>query len=1647
MVLEKWKARRKKEKEIKESGGTVKREGTIIHKTKKFFLGEKVQRDEKGNIISGATAPGQQRNPVIDAEIKAKQEHDAIHGGSGSQGETGETQQGETQESGKKPGVGTKATKTDVDPDAFNVLIGHFGDAIKRGFPRTEEGIPTYLWERMTDNEFIEYIHDKPVPTPSELYDVAYGKKMEDVRKELAESLRKGSIKEVNREELDILIVTLLHHENTEYRNMFFNYLANVATAKRSAMEAGAFIGSALHALTTTSSTRQDKDVSNLDPLMPEKMAQEYFKKMTYGIIENAVGEFADKLEVVYGIADAKDEEIDSKILITIGRHTNAFRQMLLSDISVIKDPEQLNADAHLQMDYNIELNGVVDEAVKLGNELKGEMNDARADLLKEKVEKLKGKIDSAGMDDPTKQEITGHIDKMVKAVDNKLENTRNLNETLKQLDKNAKGDVRTGLREDNMKLNYSEDQSIDVEMARLAEIKKREDPVVKTAKEVIEKLKKTKTHEGMTDDQWVIAVIAYEGGIQQEINNKYDVEKKTLTGLVAWLKRLGMYQITSPKQRDKEKLRELNNEFRKRRSDYKAKRPEMIKDDDEKVMKRYLSALSGYTVNGAAELLESGQDVLITEETKRRAESFVDAAVENVLTVVEDSKEFNQLVDQHGEEKVTDAMGNYLFLRIQRYYQTKGKDRKDIRKELRKVGIELKRSWTDFERAVDAIYKWFDHYLTSPWMDIKKINRIDNTAARWGMKTLFRTLQVVQAVSNLAIALAVKLPKYLFWDVEYKEKRYGLIKIIYDHFRHGEEERREPDKKGRMGYFAKRVWLGVSWTFLSAAIITTVLSLVSKPFEKEDSNSFLKNWRKQAVRYPWNYDELGYYNFKAAPWKLRGYDILNYKQENKNPKMENLTPEIIEGVTQDPVFMLQFYYHDVTRANLEAEGIEREDQIKWLQEHPDVAKVFAERRFNRRIGYVDAKNISEREGRKTIDTLEKQRGVKIDEVRDERGKPTGFTVKTLGFEQGMIEDGLKLNTRKTEDFINKLMELEGKGIEVNGNYVESMRKFWVDEGYFVPGLVEAYMNDYKVNNLKTAEVIMANEEMAKWLHPKTRKGYDPVYIKEGNVERIVELIVEHEKGKKKGLITLMPEDEDARKKIFDAVIATAWEEGLLEDAREEYNRHLAELELQKDLGLLYPKSPELVGYLLDNLVKEEWTDLLSNKLKEGLSKTKVKAEIAEYLETKKEELGDDKAEMRTKLDGWIAYLSGTLGEGEDTTMGEVPTSSGAIDAKILAYLEENREKEDVASLLMEYKSASAITAIQLDRLDEYILEIQMHIEELGGSASDFDPKDGDMLDYAKGRGYLTSRAKDMDAQIKDMTVEIGGESESFLGEIDGVLEMLIAGDNKHYKAAVEECGGGEEGQKLVADIIKYEIMKRVKFANEGDDPSLDDLKKSGIGFDDEGKPELKDPKKLQTKVIIPTVKRIKEEGSKEFKLPSEKVGPAADAEEAITKAKSAIEAAKKAEKDVTEAEAQLKKAEDALASGKYEDAIENANAAEKGAALEEDLGELVVIEAIKNGGDMEIRQKEVDGKLEMTVKFKASEKEYELIKRPGDAVKALVESEDYKDVNTDVELIEKDGQLVYILDATYTKGWTNFGKNVRAYYYTGTETITYESK
>ncbi|NYZ77711.1 hypothetical protein H0O02_05365, partial [Candidatus Micrarchaeota archaeon] len=794
---------------------------------------------------------------------------------------------------------------------------------------------------------------------------------------------------------------------------------------------------------------------------------------------------------------------------------------------------------------------------------------------------------------------------------------------------------------------------------------------------------------------------------------------------------------------------------------------------------------------------------------------------------------------------------------------------------------------------------------------------------------------------------------KWLLWDVKWEKTELGVMKRMYGHFKNSWEEVQGKDREGKLELLARRIWFGTRLAALSTTVAIAALAYV--PYAK--NNDFIRMWRQQIHVSPfqWGKWELAYPNFRANPFTTdKGWDILNKQDRNKEREAatEITTRSMVNDLFKNNLekgeheqFMLQFCYSGVTRKNIDSKQAEPElkAQLEWLTEHPEVEKFLLERRYLKKIGKITV-SLDKVKYDKIKDAVEKA-GWTVTKAHNIKGGVSGYSLQRLALmprgltqeeekdtklsnedkdkirKERNIADGLKLNKNKTKQLVAELMQAEAKGTMIDGNYMHKNLRMWEKEGYFVPKMIEAYMNTYGVKDPKTAELLIASPEMAQWIGPMVAKGHAPVYIKEGKVERIVEMLkykIEASTGKI-GLVPLLPQDEMIKKQILADVMVWAGGEGVLGDCMDGYAKNVAVERLKKELGVYCPKSPDTIDYVL----------------------------------------------------GAVTAAKTPEGKLEITTA-----------------------ETEMKRLLASYHGATATKSIIPEQLDDFVRAVKEHAAA-GGKISDFDPVNGVMLEWAEQYGYLRPLLTKISTSSGDVYVSAesvgkGGVTEKIMKGSEGALAMaggMLEGfkTEKSYK----DLFAKEDITKITAAINAYLLQEIAKVYN-GDATTGADL---GIKVEND-EVEVIDADKFK-KAVVAGLNVIKKNGMD---------------------ALAAIQAPA-----LMPAPAGVKPGEP-MSEGAMTAPAEKTN--------ESPYGKEMIIDSLINSGDFVVYQ---DKNNNMTVVFKNGN-DYQIgTFRPGDAIKALEDTGNYKDVNREVKLIEKDGQPVYELEATYTVG---INKKYKVHYY-----------
>jgi len=451
---------------------------------------------------------------------------------------------------------------------------------------------------------------------------------------------------------------------------------------------------------------------------------------------------------------------------------------------------------------------------------------------------------------------------------------------------------------------------------------------------------------------------------------------------------------------------------------------------------------------------------------------------------------------------------------------------------------------------------------------------------------------------------------------------------------------------------------------------------------------------------------------------------------------------------------ILYSFYADINRENIRKKLKELHGQIEWLQKHPDVIKFFIERRFLMKIGKIEEK-VNLKEYNKLKDEI-KISGWRIKPEKKKK-EIIGYALERDGFVGKKIEDNLKLNKVKTKEFVGLLMWREKqKNIKVDKDYLEKNWREWMKRNYLISKETEAYMS-IGIKKEKNIDFLLANPEVAEWLNPKITRGTDPFYIKEGQVEKILEKIQNEIKIKSNSVALIIPilPSDDTKKKIFADVLDTAQKEGIVENIIKEYGKNVARKKLMKLLGNNCPSRDELKDYVIGEVIIHE----INNEL--NLLSPEIQVE-------------------QITLDNEQKYNIGF-----------------------------NRTK--IFDVLLSFANSTATKNIIPEMIDNFVEEL-IKYEKNGGDITDFNATDGKMLNWAEKKGYLMNATKSVvssepvaNAQnIKNLS-DLAPIVE---GALDAIFDDMKVEENKIqevkiYFARLIERAKNEMKEKGISNIAK----------------------------------------------------------------------------------------------------------------------------------------------------------------------------------------------------------------------------------------------------
>lgn len=1286
------------------------------------------------------------------------------------------------------------------DGNAYNEFRLSMIDDLERGYSRiNDEELSNYMHHFVRDENLIEDIYNSRIPTPAELYDEQYSDQMIEVRRRLAGKLQTGQIRDLTFQELDVLIVTMLHHQDEDgdhpYRDLFFEYVQNLAKSKRTNEGTGAFIGSLVSRLGNTPSTSEDVmeqigGGKNLPPILNEEIANEYFAEKSYGIIEDAVKEFKDNLP--------EDMHPFKK-----HGYVAAFRQTLLSGTDVIKEPdrfvENMPDEYKRVQEENKEVKELLSDIAKLADKMmryKGS-KVVGSDIRVRCVEVGK-KYESISADHATKDKIGEVLFMLGAAYEEKfnLIKSNDYQEAVKSLIKQGEEadkarneilpQIQVQLTNINEDFEFIRERLGEVE-SNLSDVKKKVrtgDPVLMKAREIIEKMKETQTEDGITKDQFIIANIVYEGGMK-------DIEAIAKRGQGATVKGPGFidklffqgFWVLPPLG-----------------SWLVGKNITEPEEDRTSSVKKYTALQKVKFVSGA--LFDKINQKLKTPWLKKLKTS-EGGTVKKALKI-----SAYYLVNTI--RNTLDAA--FIPARIIKYWLWDSNPKGEWHKTLIGFGFAKK----VYDNIAES-----EKYVDKP--DTK--GRKQLAARRGYIGALWAVVggaAITTALSLITIFPLGTLP----WGAGDWFKKNKFFEIWRGQLKRQLWTIESPFKREWVYPNLKSNPLSSGgWTIANERQSETSRNYVKKPIagdattdkkfmlqlyysgvKRENLDEKEKEYKKQLE---WLKDNPDVAKFFAERTFLKrmGYErhTVSEREAEKVKKHQELGYRLegtTRGATKKHKFLIPAFNAGIIRDELKINKNKTAEFVGMLMAREEAGE-FVERKVNRKLNVLAKENgtyqkMIEKHGEGQILSSIDGHLMKIIE-----GALLGKedSVKELGNygivinEKGKLklEDKELLRTAVMENVVRKIKkygiesfasEREFTKTDISYGYLESNLKKWSDEGYLVPKMMLAYMNTYGVTSIRNAELLIANPEIGMWLGPKTDRGKAPVYIPQEskdengktvhNVEEVVDILydeIEKETGKSKGLIAIMPPSR--KMEILRNTLKKAEKKELVVDVQDEYERYLDETRLKEELQRYYPHRTELIGYIIANEVKADWFDYLAGNETER-DESEIKQEIIDYLENQKEYFATVRAE---RIDEDIKDLTKKIKDLE-------------IDKD---FADENRELEleaEIASLekeIDELKRERDDPARYLDELISYLKEGKSLPAEGQLIVEGYEPGP----DNSTVIKYLENARKEKDIKHMLMSYRSGDAKMSILPNmlddfIVEVMEHIENGGRAHDFHAVE---------------------------------------------------------------------------------------------------------------------------------------------------------------------------------------------------------------------------------------------------------------------
>jgi len=1460
---------------------------------------------------------------------KNVRENDPDYGTGGGQ-DTETTQSGEIRE--------RKGNKFGGD-EAYNSFIAAFIDVITRGHSRTDKDEPNKIFSYVTAEEFIKAVkkREKETPAETEGYNDFYREGMIKQRADLAKKLRNKNVNELNFQEIDVLLVTMLNNEKGA--ETFLEFLHDVAKMESTPEKVGEFIGGALLTLRTLKSTASsvEKEIQEskkkheyrLETILSPSIANAYFEANSYPVIREAVSEFEKKLSYEFNPADLPPEErteyekletkekrefekryetmveSDEAYKATKKRMVDSFRRLLLSDPAVIEDG--LVLENRMPATYKKNVEDKVNDLKALISDIgafKG--SELRKERLDKRIEKLEKEITGIEQIDDNLREILLkkitelkrlYEKKQAKIKDVKVASIKisSISEEMKEEDKKKIEELnRAKMELENV------DSDIDLLTGEIDTESNQENEMIKTAKDIVKKLKDSVTEEDITKDQYVIAAIIYEGGVRKigDIEESREVnihEKRRLDRVVRWI--LG--KLT--KKLDIEEERILFKKWWRN-------------SDESKIERRYTIARTLSILAWPA--YGSHFSKWLKKNWHMKAFGFG-----IVGAMLEDRRKFSKSRAKiKAVEAGEDFIGKEEVLERMREERKTQKTKKIVRWFAWPVIIAG--TWITTAAAIDS-FPWIG---TKHWSEKKK----DEKGVI--MPRIARALNVSrESFREVAFPVPLGLPwKMKSWKVKERhpesERKKTEMSVLGDINTqgYGAVKKEDLENIGSSEYLNatkdRKFMLQLYYPGLKQSEIDEKGSLKALN-EKEKQYKEQLEWLQN---HPEVADFLAERKFgvKLIEYAKNGETIHKEKSHRYN-KFGKVDVTFGKGEIKDslrlnpnktPEFIAELMAIE-QGMELVNTGVNRE--LKDIGEDSGVYREMAGKHGEPEVAGAIEGHI--------IGLIINAMSVDKDEAKEAKKELAGYGI---GFDKKgklEIQDDEKLKTAVVENVVKKIEEY---GIEyfndeiklskasINHKYLYKNLRNWEDKEYIIPKDILGYMNTYGITSVENAGFLMANPDVQGWLGKATVKGHATIYIPEENVEKVVDKFRERAKKATEGVGVVTVLSESKRLSITAAIENSALKEELAVDTTEEYTIHLEEKRIAEELGEgeigdVYPESQELINYLRRNEVKSEWFDYLYGE-KTSRDKTEIKNELIAYLEGQKKQLASNRAkrideelasvesEMKElELEYELAetdeertgksiemlelaqrkeyleqekkdpekYINNIInyikyGVKEEETEGIMTEEAQALLAmereakkmQAINYLENARKERDIKYMLSTYRKAAATAIVNEDQLDDFIRYVLKHIEK-GGRASDFNAfgnteMNRRYLEHAKKEGYLR------DKMVAVSTVDGSGIAikekinthaldmcEPITMKLDNVFEHM-AGKEGYHDALESE---GEDGLKRIAKAFMYKKIEQTLDKDKTKSEKMkNELLANGVKFNSKtGKAEIADAEKL----------------------------------------------------------------------------------------------------------------------------------------------------------------------------------------------------------